>query len=172
MKEQNLEQNSQFSRTELLLGNESTKKLKNANVAIFGVGGVGSFTLEALARAGVGKFSIFDGDLVDVTNINRQLIATHTTVGMEKVEAAKERILEINPTASVNAVRCFYSAENAEDIDFSGFSYVVDAIDTVSSKLLIIERAKAVKVPVISCMGAGNKLDPTRFEVADIYKTT
>ncbi len=161
-----------FSRTELLLGPEAMDKLKNATVAVFGVGGVGSFTVEALARSGIGGIALFDDDKVCVTNINRQLIATHETVGQSKVDAAKERILSINPDCRVETNACFYTVNNADQYDLSRYSYIVDAIDTVSSKLKLIERAKAANVPIISCMGAGNKLDPTRFEVADIYQTS
>lgn len=163
---------TQFSRTELLIGEEGVKKLENASVAIFGVGGVGSFTVEALARSGVGHFYLYDDDKVCLTNINRQLIATRKTVGQVKVEVMKARILEINPNATVEANRCFFGVETAKDIDFSKFDYVVDAIDTVSSKLLLVECAEAVNVPIISSMGAGNKMDPTQFEVTDINKTS
>jgi len=161
-----------FSRTELLLGPAAMDKLKNAIVAVFGVGGVGSFTVEALARSGVGGLALFDDDKVCLTNINRQLIATHDTVGESKVEAAKARILSINPQCIVETHPCFYTVHNADEYDLSHYSYIVDAIDTVSSKLTLIERARAAGVPIISCMGAGNKLDPTRFEVADIYQTS
>ena len=161
-----------FSRTELLLGPAAMDRLRNATVAVFGVGGVGSFTVEALARSGVGGLALFDDDKVCLTNINRQLIATHDTVGRSKVEAAKERILSINPQCYVETHACFYTVHNADEYDLSAYSYIVDAIDTVSSKLTLIERARAAGVPIISCMGAGNKLDPTRFEVADIYKTS
>lgn len=161
-----------FSRTELLLGPVAMDKLKNAKVAVFGVGGVGSFTVEALARSGVGGLALFDDDKVCLTNINRQLIATHDTVGRSKVDVAKKRILSINPQCSVEAHACFYTVHNAGEYDLSQYSYIVDAIDTVSSKLTLIERARTAGVPIISCMGAGNKLDPTRFEVVDIYKTS
>jgi len=161
-----------FSRTELLLGPDAMNKLKNAAVAVFGIGGVGSYAVEALARSGVGALALFDDDKVCLSNINRQLFATRDTVGRVKVEAAKERILSINPECRVETQQCFYTARNAGEYDLSGYSYIVDAIDTVSSKLTLIERAKAAGVPVISCMGAGNKLDPTRFEVADIYETS
>lgn len=163
---------NEFSRTELLLGIDAMKKLQESSVAIFGVGGVGSYCVEALARSGICSFALFDDDKVCLTNINRQLIATRKTVGKQKVEVMKDRILDINPKAQVITHQTFYSVENADEFDLSGFSYIVDAIDTVSSKLTLIERAKAVGVPIISCMGAGNKLDPTRFEVADIYKTS
>lgn len=163
---------SVFERSELLLGKDAIEKLKNSRVAVFGIGGVGSYTVEALVRCGVGHLALFDGDRVSESNINRQLIATVKTVGMPKVEAAAARCREINPDIDVKENFIFYSKENAEDIDFSNFNYIVDAIDTVSSKLLIIEKAFNVNVPVISCMGAGNKLDPTKFEVADISKTS
>lgn len=161
-----------FSRTKLLLGDDAMKILKSSSVAVFGVGGVGSYVAEALARSGVGTITLFDKDTVSVTNINRQLIALHSTVGREKTAVMKERILDINPEAKVIVHPVFYGAENADEYDLSEYSYIVDAIDTVSSKLLLIERAKAAGVPVISSMGAGNKLDPTAFEIADIYKTS
>ena len=163
---------NEFTRTELLLGGEAMARLSAARVAVFGIGGVGSFAAEALARAGVGAIDLFDDDKVCLTNINRQLIATHKTIGKKKVEVMRERILDINPKCAVAAHACFYGAENAEEYDLSVYDYIVDAIDTVSSKLLLIERAHGVNVPVISCMGAGNKLDPTRFVVADIYSTS
>lgn len=163
---------NEFSRTELLLGTEGVDKLRNANVAVFGIGGVGSFTVEALVRSGVGSIAIFDDDKVCLTNINRQLIATRKTIGKHKVEVMRDRILEINPKCYVEIHQTFYTAENADDFDLSKYTYVVDAIDTVSSKLILIEKAKAFNTPIISCMGAGNKLDPTKFEVSDIYKTS
>ena len=163
---------SEFSRTELLLGEEAMRNLKNASVAVFGIGGVGSYTVEALARSGVGRLILVDDDKVCLTNINRQLIALRSTVGRYKVEAAKERILDINPKAEVEIHQAFFSAETVGEFDFSGYSYVVDAIDTVTAKLLLIEKAKAAGTSVISCMGAGNKLDPTQLEVADISKTS
>ncbi|KIR02590.1 HesA/MoeB/ThiF family protein [Lachnospiraceae bacterium TWA4] len=163
---------NQFSRTKLLLGEDSMNKLENAKVAVFGIGGVGGYVVEALVRSGVGSFVLVDDDKVCLTNINRQIIATRKTVGKYKVEVMKERILEINPKAEVEIRQCFYLPENAHEFDFSEYSYVVDAVDTVTAKLEIIEQAKKLNVPVISCMGAGNKLDPTKFEVADIYKTT
>lgn len=161
-----------FDRSEVLLGADALNKLKNSHIAVFGVGGVGSYTVEALVRGGVGRLSIFDGDTVSETNINRQLVATTKTIGSDKVEVAKLHALEVNPEIVINAEKVFFNAENADSIDFSQFDYVVDAIDTVSSKLLLIEKSKSAGVPVISCMGAGNKLDPTRFEVADISKTS
>lgn len=163
---------NQFSRTELLFGAEAMEKLKNARVAVFGIGGVGSYTVEALARSGVGTIDIFDDDKVCLTNLNRQLIATKSTVGKYKVEVMKERILDINSDAIVNTHACFYSPEVAEQYDFSVYDYIVDAIDTVTGKIELIMRANDKKVPIISCMGAGNKLDPTAFEVTDIYKTS
>ncbi len=161
-----------FSRTELLIGTEGVERLKRASVAVFGVGGVGSFTAEALARTGVSTFYLYDNDKVSLTNINRQIIATTKTIGRIKVDVMKERILEINPEAVVHANCIFLNAETIEAIDFSAFDYVVDAIDTISSKLLLVERCHALGIPIMSSMGAGNKLDPTRFEVADIYKTS
>lgn len=162
----------QFSRTELLFGKEAMEKLAKARVAVFGIGGVGSYTAEALARSGVGTIDLFDDDKVCLTNINRQLIATRKTVGKFKVDVMKERIQEINPKAVVNVHQCFYSPENADDYDFSEYTYIVDAIDTVTAKLELVVRAEEKSIPIISCMGAGNKLDPTRFEVEDIYKTS
>lgn len=163
---------NEFSRTQMLLGKEAIEKLQKSSVAVFGIGGVGSYAVEALARSAVGALALFDDDVVCLTNINRQLIATHKTLGRKKVEAAKERILEINPRCLVETYPCFYGADNAESFNLAKYDYIVDAIDTVSSKLVLIERAKAVSVPIISCMGAGNKLDPTRFEVTDIFKTS
>lgn len=161
-----------FSRSALLLGEEGIEKLNKSKVAVFGVGGVGGYVVEALARSGVGHFVLVDNDDVSITNINRQIIATTKTVGRDKVEVMRERILEINPEADVEIRKCFYLPENADTFDFSNYSYVVDAVDTVTAKLEIIVRAKEADVPVISSMGAGNKLDPTKFEVADIYKTS
>lgn len=163
---------NEFSRTELLLGAKGMENLKNAKVAIFGIGGVGSFTAEALARSGVGSITLIDDDKVCLTNINRQLIATRKTIGKPKVDVMKERILDINPKANVETYQTFYSLETADIIDFAKYDYVIDAIDTVSAKLLLIEKAKTANTPVISSMGAGNKLDPTLFEVTDIYKTS
>ena len=163
---------NRFSRTELLLGSDHMERLKNARVAVFGIGGVGGYTVEALARSGVGTLDLIDDDKVCLTNINRQIIATTKTVGKYKVDVAKERILDINPDAVVNTYKMFYTPENAEEFDFTGYDYIVDAIDTVVGKLEIIERAKKAGVPVISSMGAGNKMDATAFEVADISKTS
>lgn len=163
---------NQFSRTELMFGREGMEKLKDSTVAVFGIGGVGGYTVEALARSGVGSFVLVDDDKVCLTNINRQLIATRKTVGKYKVEVMKERILEINPNAQVETRQCFYLPANADEFDFTTYDYIVDAIDTVSAKIEMIIRAQETKVPIISCMGAGNKLDPTKFEVTDIYKTS
>ncbi|MDD2190683.1 MAG: tRNA threonylcarbamoyladenosine dehydratase [Eubacteriales bacterium] len=163
---------NEFSRTELLLGAEGMRRLHNARVAVFGVGGVGSFAVEALIRSGIGSIDLFDSDNVSLTNINRQLIATRKTIGKKKVEVMRDRILEINPSANVDAHDIFYGADNASDYDLSIYDYIIDAIDTVSSKLVLIESAKTQNVPIISSMGAGNKLDPTKLEVADITKTS
>ena len=162
---------NQFSRTQLLLGADNMDRLSNAKVAVFGIGGVGGYVVEALARSGVGSFVLVDDDKVCLTNINRQIIATRKTVGKYKVDVMKERILEINPDADVEVRKCFYLPENAHEFPFEEYSYVVDAVDTVTAKIEIIMRAKAAEIPVISCMGAGNKLDASAFQVADIYKT-
>lgn len=161
----------QFLRTEMLLGAETMEKLQNAHVAVFGIGGVGGYVAEALARSGVGTFDLIDNDTVALSNLNRQIIATHSSIGKYKVDVMKERILDINPKARVNVHKCFFLPENSKDFDFSQYTYIVDAIDTVTAKLELIVRAKEAKVPIISSMGTGNKLDPTRLEVADIYKT-
>lgn len=163
---------NQFSRTDLLLGNDAMKRLETSRVAIFGIGGVGSYSAEAIARSGIGAIDLIDDDKVCLTNVNRQLIATHSTVGKFKVDVMKERLLDINPKLEVEIHKCFFSTEHLDQFDFSKFSYVVDAIDTVSAKLTLVECAKEANVPIISCMGAGNKLDPTKFEVDDIYKTS
>ncbi len=162
----------QFSRTALLIGEEGVEKLKRARVAVFGVGGVGSYVVEALARGGVGSLDLIDKDTVSVSNINRQIIALHSTVGRLKTEVAAERARDINPAITVRCHNLFYLPETADEFDFSQFNYVVDAIDTVSGKIAIIERAKAANIPVISSMGTGNKLDSVAFEVADIAKTS
>lgn len=161
-----------FSRTEALVGRDGLEKLKKSRAAVFGLGGVGGYVVEALVRAGVGALDIFDGDTVSLSNLNRQIIATQNTVGRDKTEVTAERIVRINPLCRVTARKMFVLPENAGQIDFSVYDYVVDAIDTVSGKLAIIEGAKACGVPVISCMGAGNKLNPAAFEVADIEKTS
>ncbi len=163
---------NQFSRTQLLLGKENMDKLAGARVAVFGVGGVGGYTVETLARSGVGTLDLIDDDQVCLTNINRQIIATMDTVGKNKVDVAKERVLSINPNATVNTYKTFYLPETADQFDFTQYDYVVDAIDTVTGKIQLVMAAKEAGVPIISSMGAGNKLDPTAFEVADIYKTS
>ena len=162
----------EFSRTAYLYGEDAIEKLNKSRVAVFGVGGVGGYVCEALARAGVGQIDIFDRDTVSASNINRQIIALHSTVGRSKVEVMKERILDINPQCKVNAHHVFYMPDNADDYDLSNYDYIADAVDTVTAKIAIIERAYVNGVPVISAMGAGNKTDPTAFEVADINKTS
>ena len=161
----------QYARSELLLGSEAMEKLQNSRVAVFGVGGVGGFAVEALARSGVGTIDLIDSDTVSTTNLNRQIIALHSTVGRYKTEIAAERIHDIDPDITVNVHNCFFMPETADDFDFTQYTYVIDAIDTVTGKIEIIMKAKAAGVPVISAMGAGNKLDPTAFRVTDIYKT-
>lgn len=161
----------QFSRTALLLGDAGIEKLNNTRVLIFGVGGVGGYVAEALARSGVGNITIVDKDTVAESNINRQIIALHSTIGRDKVDVLKERMLDINPNVKIDARKCFFLPENAHEFDFTQYDYVVDAVDTVTAKLQIIVQAKEAGVPVISAMGAGNKVCPERFEVADIYKT-
>lgn len=156
----------------MMLGEDAVARLMKSRVAVFGIGGVGGFTVEALARAGVGELHLFDADRVSVTNINRQIIALHSTVGKYKTDVMTERIADINPSATVVSHPIFYGEETADEVDLSQFDYVVDAIDTVRSKILLISKAKESGVPIISSMGAGNKLDPTRFEVADIYATS
>ena len=163
---------SQFSRTELLIGKEGMERLSNSRVAVFGVGGVGGYTVEALARSGIGELDLIDNDQVALTNLNRQIIATTKTLGRDKVDVAKERVMEINPSAKVNIYKKFYLPETKEEFDFTKYDYVVDAIDTVSGKIALVEQAKEAGVPIISSMGAGNKLDPTAFRVADICKTS
>lgn len=161
----------QFSRTELLIGKENTEKLQNAKVAVFGIGGVGSYVVEGLARAGIGNFLLVDNDDVSLTNLNRQLIAVQDTIGKAKVEVARDRILSINPNANVEIAKEFFIPESDEILDKS-VSYIVDAVDTVTAKIELVLRANKLNIPIISCMGTGNKLDPTRFEVADIFKTS
>ncbi len=163
---------NQFSRTELLLGKDNIEHLANARVAVFGIGGVGGYTVEALARSGVGTLDLIDDDKVCLTNVNRQILATRSTVGKYKVDVAKDRILDINPHAVVNTYKTFYMPNTADQFDFSQYDYVVDAIDTVTGKIQLVEQANACGVPIISSMGAGNKLDASAFEVADIYKTS
>lgn len=164
--------NEQFFRTEMLLGSEAMEKLRNARVAVFGLGGVGGYTVEALARAGVGALDLIDNDTVSVSNLNRQILATHSTIGLPKTEAAKRRVLDINPNCKVTLYQMFYTPETADGFDFSQYDYIVDAIDTVTGKLCLVERAKAADTPIICCMGTGNKLDASGFQVADISKTT
>lgn len=161
----------QFERTRLLIGTEAIEKLQGSRVAVFGVGGVGGFVVEALARSGVGTLDLIDNDVVSVSNINRQIVALHSTIGQSKVAVAAARARDINPDIVVNAHETFYLPETAEQFDFSAYDYVVDAIDTVSGKIQLVLQAQAAGTPVISCMGAGNKMDPTAFQVADIYKT-
>ena len=163
---------NQFSRTELLIGKEGIEKLKNSKVAIFGIGGVGSFVVEGLVRAGVENFVLIDDDKICVTNLNRQIIATRKTIGKYKADVAKERILEINPNANVEVYKEFYMPDSKTNIINKELSYVVDCVDTVTAKIEIIMQAKKENIPVISSMGTGNKLDPTKFEITDIYKTS
>ena len=162
---------NQFSRTELLIGKAGIDKLKKAKVAIFGIGGVGSFVVEGLARAGIGNFILVDNDKVCITNLNRQIIATNSTIGKYKVDVAKERILDINPNANVEVINEFFMPESRDFFDET-VDYIVDAIDTVTGKIELVLRASKMNIPIISCMGTGNKLDPTKFEVTDIYKTS
>ena len=163
--------NEQFIRTEMLIGKEALDSLAQKRVAIFGVGGVGGYVCEALVRAGIGEFDLCDDDVVAISNLNRQIIATHSTIGRPKVEVMKERMLDINPDVKVNLHQCFFLPENSDSFDFSKYDYVIDCVDTVTAKLEIIMKAKESGTPVISSMGTGNKLDPTGFKVADIYKT-
>ena len=163
---------NQFERTELLLGKDAIQKLKNAHVAVFGVGGVGGFVVEALVRSGVGEIDVIDKDTVSLSNINRQIIALHSTVGQPKVEVIKNRALDINPNVKINAFETFFLPDTADMFDFSKYDYVVDAIDTVSGKIALVMQAKEHNTPIICSMGAGNKMDPTAFEVSDIYKTS
>ena len=162
---------NQFSRTQLLLGKESMEKLRSSRVAVFGIGGVGGFVCEALIRSGVGKFDLIDDDKVCLTNLNRQIIATRKTIGQYKADVMKERMLDINPDAEITVRKCFFLPDNAEEFPFDDYDYVVDAVDTVSAKIELVMQAQKHKVPVISCMGAGNKLDGSQFRVSDIYKT-
>ena len=162
----------QFARTKIIYGASSMEKLYAAKVAVFGVGGVGGYVAEALARSGIGHLLLVDNDTVSVTNINRQIIALHSTIGKSKVQVMKARCQDINPDITVEAKECFFLPENSDSFDFSGYSYIVDAVDTVSAKIELIRKAKETGIPVISCMGAGNKTDPTKFTVADISKTS
>ncbi|MGM9605486.1 MAG: ThiF family adenylyltransferase [Faecousia sp.] len=162
---------NQFSRTELLFGKEAMERLASSRVAVFGIGGVGGYVCEALARSGIGAMDLIDDDRVCLTNLNRQIIATRKTVGRLKAEVMRERILEINPNVDVQIHACFFLPENADTFAFDDYDYVVDAVDTVSAKLALVEECAQTQTPIISCMGAGNKLDPTAFRVADIYRT-
>lgn len=161
-----------FERTVRLLGEEAMARLAASKVAVFGIGGVGGYAVEAMVRCGMGAFVLIDPDRISETNLNRQIVATRKTLGLYKADVMRERILDINPDASVETRKCFFLPENAADFDFSEYSYVVDAVDTVTAKIAIILKAREIGVPVISCMGAGNKLDPTKFCVADIYETS
>ena len=162
----------QFSRTEILLGQEAMERLYNARVAVFGIGGVGGYTVEALARCGIGALDLIDSDTVSVSNINRQILATHSTVGKLKVDVAKARVLDINPNCDVKTYPCFYLPDTADQFDFTQYDYIVDCIDTVTGKLQLVERAVEAGTPIICSMGTGNKLDPSAFQVADISKTS
>lgn len=161
----------QFTRTEMLIGAANVKRLADASVIVFGIGGVGSYTAEALARAGVGTLTLVDNDVIDVTNINRQLPALHSTVGLSKAKTMAQRIADINPKCRIKAAECFFLPENAHEFDFTRYDYVVDAVDTVTAKLALIEKSYRASVPVISSMGTGNKLDPSRFQITVIEKT-
>ena len=163
---------NQFSRTQLLVGQDGMERLFRARVAVFGIGGVGGYTVEALARSGVGTLDLIDDDRICLTNLNRQIFATRKTVGQYKVDVAEQRIMDINPAAVVHTYKTFYAPQTAELFDFTQYDYIVDAIDTVTGKLELIEQAQRVNVPVISSMGAGNKMDAAAFEVADIYETS
>ncbi len=162
----------QFLRTAMLLGEEAVARLQKARVAVFGIGGVGGYTVEALARSGIGQLDLIDSDTVSVSNINRQILATHSAVGMPKVEAAKARVLDINPECIVRTHQVFYTPETADQFDFRNYDYIVDAIDTVTGKLALVQRAVEAGTPIVSCMGTGNKLDASAFQVADISKTS
>lgn len=162
----------QFLRTEMLLGSEALTRLQSARVAVFGLGGVGGYVVEALARSGVGSLDLIDSDTVSVSNLNRQILATHSTVGMLKVDAARQRVQDINPACNVKTYPIFYTPDTADAFDFTQYDYIVDAIDTVTGKLALVERAKAAGTPIICCMGTGNKLDASALQVADISKTT
>ena len=162
---------TQFSRTELLLGKETMEKLKQSRVAVFGVGGVGGYVCEALVRSGVGAFDLIDDDKVCLTNLNRQIIATRNTVGQYKVDVMKDRILSINPDAQVRTHKCFFLPENADDFPFEDYDYIVDAVDTVTAKIELVKNCKKLGIPIISAMGTGNKLDPSKLTITDIYKT-
>ena len=162
----------QFLRTEMLLGTRALERLQGARVAVFGLGGVGGYAVEALARSGVGSLDLIDNDTVSVSNLNRQILATHSTVGMRKVDAARQRVLDINPECQVRTYPVFYTPETADSFDFTQYDYIVDAIDTVTGKLALVEHARAAGTPIICCMGTGNKLHASAFQVADISKTS
>lgn len=162
---------AQFLRTELLLGTEAVETLSNARVAVFGIGGVGGYTCEALVRSGVGAFDLIDDDKISLSNLNRQIIATHKTVGRDKVEVMRERMLEINPDADITIHKCFFLPENADEFPFGEYDYIVDAVDTVTAKIALAQKAQENNIPIISSMGAGNKLNAEAFRVSDIYKT-
>ena len=161
-----------FSRTQLLLGKDAMEKLNKATVAVFGLGGVGGYTVEALARSGVGHLELIDHDTISITNINRQILATHSTIGMDKAEAARLRVLDINPNIQVTARKEFFTPDTAKNFDFTKYDYVVDAIDTVTGKLALVQAAQAANTPILCCLGTGNKLDPTKFQITDITKTS
>lgn len=163
---------NQHSRTEMLIGKDSLEKLSNSRVAVFGIGGVGSFAVEALARVGVGNIDLIDNDTINITNINRQIIALHSTLGKHKVEVAKDRIFDINPNIKTKTYQTFFSPETSEDFDFTKYDYIIDAIDSITGKIELVLKAQESKTPIISSMGTGNKLNPEMFEIADIYKTS
>lgn len=164
--------NSEFSRTENLIGANALEKLKKCHIAVFGVGGVGGFVVEALARAGVGTIDLIDSDCVDITNLNRQIIALHSTIGKQKVAVMRDRVLDINPNANVNIFPLLFLPENSSQFDFSKYDYVVDAIDNITAKIELVMKCQEANTPIIASMGTGNKLDPTKFEISDIYKTS
>ena len=163
---------NQFTRTEMLIGEEAVKALSQKRVAVFGLGGVGSYVVEALARVGIGSLDLIDNDDINITNINRQIIALHSTIGKSKVEVTRQRILDINPGVNVKIYKKFFSPETSKEFDFSQYDYVVDAIDSVTGKIELVLKSQEANIPIISCLGTGNKLDPTKFEVSDIYKTS
>ena len=163
---------NQFTRTELLIGQDALNKLSKTHIAIFGIGGVGGYVVEALARAGVGNLDLIDNDEVSVTNINRQIFALHSTIGKPKVEIAKERVLDINPEISIRTFKTFFEPKTSKEFDFTKYDYIIDAIDSVTGKIELVLKAKEVNVPIISCLGTGNKLHPEKFEISDIYKTS
>ena len=163
---------NQFSRTETLIGKDALKKLASSRVAVFGIGGVGGYVVEAFARAGIGSLDLIDNDEVNVTNINRQIIALHSTIGKAKVDVAKERVLDINPEVNVRVYKTFFTPETSDEFDFCQYDYVVDAIDTVTGKIELVLKAQEANTPIISCLGTGNKLHPEMFEISDIYKTS